>query len=159
MSDNYYNILEIDKDASQNEIKKAYRKLALKYHPDKNNKDTNAEEKFQKIGEAYEVLFDENKKKNYDIFGNNSEIDISDPMDIFSRVFKSNHVNSMDNMNVSIHNRTNRINLLNHGGGQGYIVSTSVVIGGGKRVTKTSKKDAITGEISTIEKVEFIQLD
>ena len=157
MSGNYYNILEIDEDASQNEIKKAYRKLAVKYHPDKNQGDTNAGENFKKIAEAYEILSDENKKKKYDISGSNSNIAISDPMDIFSEIFKSNHVNDMFNMmDMSKHNRTNRINMFNLGDGQGYIESTSVVISGGKRITKTSKKDAITGEITTIEKVDFL---
>jgi len=69
MADNYYEILGIEKSASQEEIKKAYRKLAIKYHPDKNPEDKTAEEKFKKIAEAYEVLSDEEKKSNFDLFG------------------------------------------------------------------------------------------
>lgn len=65
----YYKILGIDKNADQKEIKKAYRKLAKKYHPDLNSGDKNAQEKFKDINEAYEVLGDEQKRKKYDMFG------------------------------------------------------------------------------------------
>ncbi len=65
----YYKILGVDKSSSQDEIKKAYRKLAKKYHPDLNPNDTKAQEKFKEINEAYEVLGDEDKKKKYDTFG------------------------------------------------------------------------------------------
>lgn len=65
----YYKILGVDKNASQDEIKKAYRKLAKKYHPDANPGDKKAEEMFKEINEAYEVLGDENKRRKYDQFG------------------------------------------------------------------------------------------
>ncbi len=65
----FYEILGISKSASQAEIKKAYRKMAIKYHPDKNPGDTVAEENFKKAAEAYEVLSDENKKARYDQYG------------------------------------------------------------------------------------------
>ncbi|PQJ78409.1 molecular chaperone DnaJ [Polaribacter porphyrae] len=65
----FYEILGISKSASQAEIKKAYRKMAIKYHPDKNPGDTTAEENFKKAAEAYEVLSDENKKARYDQYG------------------------------------------------------------------------------------------
>lgn len=67
----YYNILGINKDATQDEIKKAYRKLARKYHPDLNPNDPTAKEKFQAINEANEVLSDPEKRKKYDAYGEN----------------------------------------------------------------------------------------
>jgi molecular chaperone DnaJ len=65
----YYEILEISKDADSNEIKKAYRKLALKYHPDRNQGDKEAEEKFKLVNEAYQVLSDPEKRATYDRYG------------------------------------------------------------------------------------------
>lgn len=63
---NYYDILGVKKDATQDEIKKAYRKIAVKYHPDKNPGNKEAEEKFKEAAEAYSVLSDEQKRKEYD---------------------------------------------------------------------------------------------
>jgi curved DNA-binding protein len=65
----YYDLLGVGKDASAQDIKKAYRKLALKYHPDKNEGDKAAEEKFKEISEAYAVLSDAEKKQQYDTYG------------------------------------------------------------------------------------------
>ena len=94
----YYEILGVDKDASQEEIKKAYRKLAKKYHPDLHPDDKEAGERFSKINEAYEVLSDEKKRKQYDRFGksgNFSQGQNFDPSsydfsDIFSNFGSSN---------------------------------------------------------------------
>jgi molecular chaperone DnaJ len=66
---NYYDILGVNKGASADDIKSAYRKLAKKYHPDLNKDDKNAEAKFKEVNEAYEVLSDEKKRANYDQFG------------------------------------------------------------------------------------------
>ena len=68
---NYYKILGVAKNASQKDVKKAFRKLASKYHPDKNSGDKKAEEKFKEVNEAYEVLGDEEKRKKYDVLGAN----------------------------------------------------------------------------------------
>jgi len=68
MSADYYEVLGVSKDSTKEEIKKAYKKLAMKYHPDR-NKENGAEDKFKKISEAYAVLSDEKKKANYDRFG------------------------------------------------------------------------------------------
>ncbi|MCZ7603919.1 MAG: DnaJ C-terminal domain-containing protein [Melioribacteraceae bacterium] len=67
----YYKILGVDKNASQDDIKKAYRKLALKYHPDRNPDNKVAEEKFKEVTEAHEVLSDPEKRKKYDTLGSN----------------------------------------------------------------------------------------
>ena len=68
----YYEVLGVDKSTNKEEIKKAYRKLALKFHPDKNKGDKAAEEKFKEASEAYHVLSDEKRKANYDQFGHSA---------------------------------------------------------------------------------------
>lgn len=65
----YYEVLGIEKGASEDEIKKAFRKMALKYHPDRNQGDKEAEEKFKEVNEAYSVLSDPEMRKKYDMFG------------------------------------------------------------------------------------------
>ncbi|MDW7771908.1 MAG: DnaJ C-terminal domain-containing protein [Desulfobulbaceae bacterium] len=67
----YYEVLGVSKSATAAEIKKAYRRLALKYHPDKNNGDKDAEAKFKQISEAYAVLSDDGKRRQYDMYGSN----------------------------------------------------------------------------------------
>ena len=88
----YYDILGIDRQVSQDELKKAYRRLAAQYHPDRNPGDKEAEEKFKQISEAYAVLSDSGKRRNYDRFGHagfqrqHSQEDIFsnfDPSDLF----------------------------------------------------------------------------
>ena len=65
----YYQVLEVNRSATEAEIKKAYRRLAMKFHPDRNQHDTEAEEKFKEAKEAYEVLTDAQKRAAYDQFG------------------------------------------------------------------------------------------
>ena len=65
----YYEVLGVEKSASKDDIKKAYRKLAIQYHPDKNPGDKQAEEKFKEATEAYEILGDDQKRAAYDQFG------------------------------------------------------------------------------------------
>src|SRR6187549_3909295 len=93
----YYEILGVAKGASQDDIKKAYRKLAVQYHPDKNPNDKSAEEKFKELGEAYDVLSDDQKRAAYDRFGHaafsggmpgaGARGGFHDPFDIFREVF------------------------------------------------------------------------
>jgi curved DNA-binding protein len=92
----YYDILGVNKNASEEELKKAYRKLAMKYHPDRNPNKKEAEERFKELNEAYAVLSDKEKRKQYDTFGQEgfrqrfSQEDIFrgfDFEDIFSNLF------------------------------------------------------------------------
>jgi molecular chaperone DnaJ len=69
MKRDYYEVLGVEKNASEDEIKKAYRKIAIKYHPDRNPGDKEAEEKFKEAAEAYDVLHDPQKRQQYDQFG------------------------------------------------------------------------------------------
>lgn len=73
MAKDYYEILDIPKDASKNDIKKAYRKKAIQYHPDKNPDNPEAEEKFKEALEAYSILTDDQKRSNFDQFGTAEE--------------------------------------------------------------------------------------
>src|SRR5881628_4160501 len=65
----YYEVLGVERGATDEEVKRSYRKLAVKFHPDKNPDDPHAEEKFKELGEAYDVLIDPDKRAAYDRFG------------------------------------------------------------------------------------------
>src|SRR5437667_8318733 len=90
----YYEVLGVGRSTSDEEIKRAYRKLAVKFHPDKNPDDPHAEEKFKELGEAYDVLMDADKRAAYDRFGHSAfeqgsgfRGSFHDPFDIFREVF------------------------------------------------------------------------
>jgi DnaJ-related protein SCJ1 len=90
-----YKVLGVKRSASQDEIKKKYRELTRKYHPDKNRNDPNASQKFTEVAEAYEVLSDEKKRRKYDRGGmdavNNQQNEGNfDPFDVFS-MFNGGH--------------------------------------------------------------------
>ena len=95
----YYHVLGVERGAAPDEIKKAYRKLAVKFHPDKNPGDHSAEEKFKELGEAYEVLSNVDKRAAYDRFGHQAFTQgggfggagggVHDPFDVFREVFGS----------------------------------------------------------------------
>jgi molecular chaperone DnaJ len=104
MSKNYYDVLGVAKNSSQDDIKKAYRKLAKDYHPDKNPGNAEAEKKFKELNEAYDVLKDESKRANYDRYGSSNPgfgsnrgngfqegfgEDINDFASVFSEIFGS----------------------------------------------------------------------
>lgn len=93
MAEDYYTTLNVDRNATSDQLKKSYRKLAIKWHPDKNKGDSSAEEKFKKISEAYDILSDDTKRSQYDQFGHaafNQQRQSNrphDPFDIFNSFF------------------------------------------------------------------------
>lgn len=95
MKEDYYSILGVDKNCSQDDIKKAYRKKAMEYHPDRNPNNKEAENKFKESAEAYEYLSDAEKRKIYDVYGHdglnvkNGFRNPSDPWDMFNQFFGS----------------------------------------------------------------------
>ena len=72
MANDYYELLGVGRDVTEGDLKKAYRKLAVKYHPDKNQGDASAEAKFKEISEAYDVLKDSEKRAAYDRYGHDA---------------------------------------------------------------------------------------
>ena len=95
----YYEVLGVDRGASEEDIKKAYRKLALKFHPDRNPNDKTSEDKFKEVGEAYEILMDAQNRASYDRYGhaglgarNRGPAGFHDPADIFREVFGNSSI-------------------------------------------------------------------
>jgi molecular chaperone DnaJ len=93
MATDYYAVLGVDRDATPEQIKKAYKEAALRYHPDRNPGDEEAEERFKEVSAAYQVLSDPEKRSRYDTFGSEGarmpevNLDVDDVLDIFQSVF------------------------------------------------------------------------
>lgn len=111
MKENYYDILEINKNASPEIIEKAYKTLVKKYHPDlqQNNQKNNYEEKIKKINEAYEILSNPENKKNYDLNLENNEISIDD----YNKLYNEN-INLKKELNYLKNNYYNLENKINN---------------------------------------------
>lgn len=114
----YYKILGVEKDANDNEIKKAYRKLAIVHHPDKNPDDESAAERFKDIGEAYETLSDPEKRARYD-----SGEDLIDPSEMFAQQGGGFPMQG-GGMNISPEMLFNMMGGQGGGGGGGFSFST-----------------------------------
>ena len=148
MSKNYYEILELNKNATENEIKKSYRKLALKWHPDKNpNNIEFATQKFNEISEAFEVLGDIQKRKQYDMFGNinSNQGPRQNPQDIFNHFFNDFNQDSffedilssqMNSLNINNINLRTNLNTNINNSFRNQSVSTQTFINGHKMVTR-----------------------
>ena len=149
----YYKVLEIPNNSSKDDVRKAYKKMAVKWHPDKNidNKEL-AEKKFKEISEAYEILMDDNKRNNIN-FNNFQQgsmpRNFSDPFDIFNQLFKDHNINNIrsannvfsfnfnnipnNNININI-NRFNNPNIFSKSES-----TKTTFVNGKKRVEKTSQ--------------------
>jgi len=108
-SKDYYNLLGVSKNASETDIKMAFKKLAIKYHPDKNKSDSNASDKFREISEAYQVLIDKDKRKRYDLTGDVGDSPFGADLnfdqflrDIFSFPFMNMNMGGMGGMGMDM---------------------------------------------------------
>jgi len=155
---NYYKILNVNNNANKQDIKRAYRNLAVKYHPDKGG----SEEKFKEISEAYEILSDDNKRYKYD---NNSILELyvgKNPFDLFDEIInKSDRIYMESKVNNSIFNNSifntrvfdqtfNTLNVPNSGN-YSRSIQTSTIIKNGKKYTKTIEND--NGNIKEYENI------
>ena len=132
MAKDYYEVLGLSKYCTQEEIKKAYKKLALQYHPDKNGENEESKSKFQDISEAYSNLNDDSKRKNYDMFGSEeSGFDFTqngeDPFSMFNSIFKD-HLNQFKNFEMNYENTFDIGNVINQlaGGGLGGLLNKTM---------------------------------
>jgi DnaJ-class molecular chaperone len=151
---NYYEILGVDNNSDINEIKKSYKKLALKYHPDKNNGDKEAELKFQEVAEAYAVLTDPEKKRVYDLTGDADGFDLNfsdnfDPFSLFNNIFKS-HLNNFANMKYEQNIDINEL--------LGGISSFQIPVKGVKVSVHTFPNDALFGNDNFIQQESLSEL-
>jgi molecular chaperone DnaJ len=138
----YYKILGVQKEASSDDIKKAYRKLALKYHPDKNQGDKAAEEKFKEISAAYEILSDPGKRQKYDNFGDSAfnRYQYQDPRAEYSNFQNSNHYDDLERMMEEFMHRHSNFHNFNHSRHSRHTVVPDIRV-----VCRISLQDAITG--------------
>ncbi len=174
MAEDYYKLLGVPKNASKEEIKKAFRKLALKYHPDHNKDNKGAEAKFKQINEAYAVLSDDEKRKQYDTFGAEgfskrySRDDIFKGFDISSIFKEFGFGNSSGSGSFSdIFNSGRRRGSRGFGGGDGFnnanfgtgpeapaaevelhVTLNEVVMGGRKRISLDTGSGVETMEVT-----------
>lgn len=129
----YYNLLGVLEDASEEDIKKAYRRLAMKYHPDKNPDDKEAEEKFKQVSEAYEVLSDSNTRRQYNSgsFGQDRfNYRYRSPFDIFTSEFATSF--GLGNNSMFFDSQTFRRSNVNLDNKMSYRISLANALKGGK---------------------------
>ena len=122
----FYKILGVEKDATENDIKKAYRKLAIVHHPDKNPDDENAAGRFKEIGEAYETLSDSEKRARYD-----SGEDLIDPTDMFGGGGGAGFPSGMGGMGISPEMLFNMMGCPGVWGAWGFAPKWCFISGGG----------------------------
>ena len=142
----YYKLLNISRDATPSEIKKAYHKLAKENHPDKHPGDKEKENIFKHISQAYEILSDNKKRNHYDMYGSNETIQnqFTNPINLFDTL------NQLFEHHNSLVDNTMFMNLENIPFNQSFSQSTVTVIRNGKSYTKTTTtKNGVT---STTEK-------
>ena len=157
----YYKILEVDRDCETDKIKKSYKKLALKYHPDKNNGDHT---KLKEISEAYEILSDNNRRSQYD-YNSSHDINFSTfghqfmkPDDLFKQIFQNSDLDILASFmdDDFLFNNDNNNNISSNSFTKS--VSSSVTIQNGKKIVKTTTVE--NGITTTEEKIyDFITND
>lgn len=151
----YYKILNVSSNVNDNELKKQYKLLALKWHPDRNeNNKEDAEEKFKKISEAYSVLSDKNKRREYDMEGTKININ-QNPFDIFKHTFNndinignfskpfSSTVKFSTNIKRSIYQKSSSIKIVNN-----IKIEETIEVKNGRTIKTIKQTDMNTGKTS-----------